>query len=111
MGLHPMGVPSRSICPCSIGFDNLADARYRLHVLISHCHCPTGAPAISLSAGNQTRYVVSPDRRVVTESLPAANHFVSGGPLWVIRAYGDLNDVNSRAATMLLRVACPPVHR
>lgn len=36
-------------------------------------------------------YLVSPDHRVIAAFLPERNEFAPAGPLWVIRAYGELN--------------------
>jgi hypothetical protein len=37
------------------------------------------------------------DRRVVLAFLPESNEFAPQGPLWVIRAYGDLHDIEWEA--------------
>ncbi|MCO5999761.1 DUF317 domain-containing protein [Actinoallomurus rhizosphaericola] len=38
-------------------------------------------------------YAFAPDRRVILAFLPESNDFSPGGPLWGIRAYGDLHDL------------------
>ncbi|GLY79195.1 hypothetical protein Airi01_074620 [Actinoallomurus iriomotensis] len=38
-------------------------------------------------------YVFPPDHRVIAAFLPERNDFAAAEALWVIRAYGDLNDV------------------
>jgi hypothetical protein len=42
-------------------------------------------------------YALPPDRRVVLAFVPETNEFAPGGPLWVIRAYGDLHTIEWQA--------------
>jgi hypothetical protein len=42
-------------------------------------------------------YAFSADRRVVLAFLPESNKFAPEGQLWVIRAYGDLHDIEWEA--------------
>jgi hypothetical protein len=42
-------------------------------------------------------YAFPPDRRLVVAFLPEANDFAPDGPLWVIRAYGDMHNVEWQA--------------
>ncbi|GAA4617222.1 hypothetical protein GCM10023195_76770 [Actinoallomurus liliacearum] len=49
------------------------------------------------SDGKANAYAFPPDRRVVLAFLPEHNHFAPEAPLWVIRAYGDLHDIEWEA--------------